>query len=192
MMDKMNLLRNAAKGDAQSMKAVARLALPGYRKKYHQLNDELEHRRGEVWDVEGLREWALDPETQVAQEEFDAVLGDVMNTVLTITAATGPLLAGDPEESRHWEQRLRQAAFDLFLLVNNPVIRYTMVAGFDPRYREDVDEFLEWLGRETWGTIGALVEDDLTIENYPPDTRRVLADIAKRVQAGEIGDANAD
>jgi hypothetical protein len=191
-MDKFKRLQQAAQGDPQAMKAVARMALPGYRAKYQQLDQQLEHHRREAWDVDEMREWALDPETEVSREEFEAALGELMNQVLTITASTGPLLAGDDRESKTYEQVLRQGAFDLFLLVNNPVIRYTIVAGFDPRFREDVDDFLDWLGRETWGTVGALVQDDLSVEHYPPDTARLLQDVADRVVSGEIGDVDVD
>lgn len=179
----LNVLRQAASGNAEAMKAVARMALPNYRKKYRALDDELDHYRAETWDGEAMREWALDSETEVDPETFMAAWGEIMNAILTITAATAPMLAGDERESQVFESRIRQASFDLFLLVNNPVIRYSIIAGFEPRFRKDVDEMLNRIGRETWGTLEALVQDELQVDNYPPETAEVLRLTAERIEA---------
>lgn len=179
----LNVLRQAAGGNAEAMKAVARMALPNYRKKYRALDEELDHHRAESWDGEAMRDWALDPETEIDPETFTAAWGEIMNAILTITAATAPMLAGDERESQVFESRIRQASFDLFLLVNNPVVRYSIIAGFEPRFREDVDEMLNRIGRETWGTLEALVQDELQVDNYPPETAEVLRLTAERIEA---------
>lgn len=185
---RLDLLRQAAGGKAEAMKAVARMALPNYRKKYRELDDELTHSRAEVWDVDEMREWALDPETEVDRETFMQAWGELFNTVLTITSSTAPLLGGNQQESELFERRLRQASFDLFLLVNNPAVRYSIVAGFEPRLRQAVDEWLTRIGREAWGTLEALVQDELHVDNYPPDTARVLRNIADQIEAEVSGD----
>ena len=184
----LNVLRQAASGNTEAMKAVARMALPNYRQKFRQYDSELDHHRTETWDVDELREWALDPETEVDPETFMAAWNEIMNNVLIITAATAPMLAGDQRESEVFERRIRQASLDLFLLVNNPVIRYSIIAGFEPRFRENVDEMLARIGRETWGTLEALVQDELQLENYPPETAEVLRQMAEQVEADAAAD----
>jgi len=184
----LNVLRQAAGGDAEAMKAVARMALPNYREKYRQYDSKLGHHRAKTWDVDELREWALDPETAVERETFMAAWNEILNNVLIITAATAPLLAGDQRESEVFEQRIRQASFELFLLVNNPVIRYSIIAGFEPRLREEVDEMLQRIGQEIWGTLEALVQDELHVDNYPPETAQVLRLMAERIEADAAGD----
>lgn len=180
----LNLLQLAAGGQDEAMKAVARMALPSYREKYEALNDELAYHRSEVWDVDGMREWALDPEMKVDQETFTEAWNELFNPVLIITAATAPLFAGDQREAQVFEGRIREALFDLFLRVNNPVIRYAIIAGFEPRFRAEVDEMLIRIGREIWGTAGALVLDEIQVENFPPETAELLLSIAARIEDG--------
>ena len=49
----------------------------------------------------------LDPETEVSRDEFETVLDELMNALLRLTAATGPLLGGDEQESKAYERDIR-------------------------------------------------------------------------------------
>lgn len=181
---RLKLLQLAGSDHHEAKKAVARMVLRSYLEKYETLNNELAHHQSETWDVEELREWALDPETEVDQETFTGAWTELFNQILQITAATAPLLAGDQGESEVFEARLRQSFLDLFFHLNNPVIRYAIIAGFEPRFRDEVDQMLTRIGREVWGTAGALVRDEIQVENFPPGTAELLLSIAARIEDG--------
>lgn len=179
------VLGRVAGDNPEVMKAIARNTLGNYQEQYQSLNAELAYHREESWDVDKLREWALDPETEVDHETFMGAWSELFEPILTITAATAPMIAGNEQESQVFEQHIRKASLELFLLVNNPVVRYAIVAGFEPGFREDVDEILTRIGREIWGTAEALVQDEIRFENYPPETAERLLRIAERLESSD-------
>lgn len=61
------------------------------------MEDEFTHSLAEVWDLDVMRGWALDPEAEVDRKTFMEAWGELFNTVLTITSVTVPMIAGDDD-----------------------------------------------------------------------------------------------
>lgn len=176
---KTDILRALA-GNQQAMKSVARQGLRRYHDKLNSLDQELRRHQQQTWDREAQREWALDPETEVSPEAFEAVWDAINDRVLTLILGTITLIHGDPQASQAAEREMRSTAFELFLLIGNPEARYNLIAGLRPELREIAEQQMEDFGREVWGSLIALTEDESDAANFPPDTEANIRELARQ------------
>lgn len=181
-------LFRALAGNESAMRVVARQGLRRYHDKLHDLDADVEQQLAEVWDYEGQREWALDPETSVDPEAFRAVWDAINDRVLKLLVGSVTLIFGDPEASRLIEPEMRATLFELFLLAGNPETRYNLIAGLRPELRPIAAEQMEELGREAWGSLLALTADEIDPDEFPPATAANIQALAQ-MEADARGEA---
>lgn len=168
-----NLVRRAMGGDSTAAFQLVSEALDVHRSKVMDLRRELDHHHRNNWDAGADRARAI--EGEVTAEETVNAFSAIHKKLLFLTACVPLILMGPEEEREVWEEELRGAAFDLFLILHNPQVRYAIVGGFREEIREDVDDYLDRMGLSLWGTIEAvLAEGDATVEDFPPETAALL------------------
>lgn len=187
------LLSRAFRGDRRAVLGMVQRALPMYRGKVENLRREIEHRQDNVWDYETPRERCLGDGPDFSAEETLAAFSQIHRGVLRLTHRTPVLLAGPAEAAELHQGRWIEAARSLLLTLHNPAIVYPIVGGFREELREDVLDYLARMNAELWGTLEAVVlEDELHAENFPPETRALLeqvaASAAEQSGAGAGGD----
>lgn len=180
-----NLVRRAFGGDRSAARQLIGTALTNYRERLLDIRAELDYHRANTWNEAAARSLAFGDDDQEATAEQTIGALSAIHTKLLLLCSTVPvMLMSDDEEAEPLEDQARAAAMDLFLLLHTPEIRYAIVAGFRPELRADVDEYLDRMGLELWGTIDALLADEqITVEDFPPETASVMAHMADVAEA---------
>lgn len=169
-----NLVRRAFGGDPAAVQQLVARALRMHRQKFDNIRSEIEYHHEHTWDAEAARAAALEGEPIPPQQVLGA-FGQLHSQVLMLTAGVTIALMADEDEIDAWEEPVRNAAYQLLLLLHTPEIRYTLVAGFREDVREDVERYLDRMGAEIWGTIeGLLGEGEIHVEDFPPETQAVM------------------
>lgn len=185
-----NLVRRAFGGDAAAVRELVTEAVGIHREKFLGIRQELDYHREHTWDDGAARKRILEGD-DVPPEQVLGAFAELHRGLLRLTSSLTVMLMADDDELDVWEDRVRSSAFDLFLLLHAPEIRYSIIGGFRPELREDVDNYFDRMGLELWGTIDGLLQDgEITLEDFPPETQAVMQHHAEH--AAEHHDLDAD
>lgn len=184
-----NLFRRAMNGDKAALGRVIEMGLNRHREKVAGARGTIDRYHRTEWDAEGMRERVLDGEELDEEVVLDA-FSRIHRKLLFLSAAFPAMLAGDREAAGEWEEEIRSQAYDLFIMLHNPAIRYRIVGGFRPALRDDVDDYLDRMSVTLWGTVQALVEEgEIEPEDFPPEVQPVMEHMAgyaeEQRQAGD-------
>lgn len=174
-------IASALNGDRAAALKMAHSLLKDKRETLDELKATIDEQHAESWDAEARRREAMageyDPQITVN------ALGQYYQQILRITHLLPLTLIAHGDEQQEFETRLIDHCYDLVVMCANPTLRYAVIAGFDPSIREEVDEYIQAAGRETWGTLYTLTaQGEINWSDFPQDTAGILQDVAQSAQ----------
>jgi cation transport regulator ChaB len=171
-------LVKAARGDREAVTKVVRQSLPKVHGKIKEARDTIDRLHATEWDAEARRQEAMNGE--YAPHAAAAAVDEVYGKVLAVTHLIPLVLIAQGDERAVYEEKLADNVYNLLVAVHNPTIRYAVIGAMDEEIREDVDQRLQLISAEIWGTLLATTDSgDLTIDDFPQGTRDVLDELAE-------------
>jgi hypothetical protein len=171
----LSVIIKAYNGDRNAAARLVGAALPRLHTQLTDLRQEIQHRHREQWDADEARHLALDPDEEIPPEQTIGAMRDIYQAFLRVAAYTPVMMTADSDEAEALDEMWTDAVFSLVVTLHNPVIRYGLIGGMKPEVREDMDTYLDHLGRELWGTALTLTEPgDIDAEDFPPDVGGII------------------
>lgn len=187
-MGQMEIIRElyaASNGDRESLMRVVGAALPRVRDTLTETQEQVRSYEEHEWDREAVREIALERPEEIPPEQCVGAIRDIYQAILRVLGLTPAAMVAGPQEFEEINDMWQDAVLTLVLKLHNPVIRYGLIGAIeDKETRYQLDEYLDLIGREVWGTVLALTEDgDVHPDDFPPDVSAFLSEVAQNAEA---------
>lgn len=173
----MKIAQAAMKGDEDAAARIIAEAMPLVRGRYESLNQRVDYLEANEWEREQTRRQVMEEmDGTVPKDMTIGALSDIHQSLIKLLSLTpAALLAEDDEESQAFGEMWTETVTELVVKLHNPTIRYAIIGGFHPDRQEEVEDYLDRMGRELWGVVDVLSQTgNVHANDFPPEVRGLL------------------